>query len=103
MMRAFAAALLSACNSGCGRADPPSSRPATLGDVKALAEQVRGGACSFGRSRESARCTHFALPVLAWLDDRHLGSAPPRRYACVPAPPDCSAKFPPPPPSPTPP
>jgi hypothetical protein len=93
MMRAFAAALLSACNSGCGRADPPSSRPATLGDVKALAEQVRGGACSFGRSRESARCTHFALPALAWLNDRYLGSSPTRRYACVADAAECLAEF----------
>jgi HEAT repeat protein len=92
-MRAFAAALLSACISGCGRGDPPSSRPATLGDVKALAEQVRGGACSFGRSRESARCTHFALPALAWLNDRYLGSSPTRRYACVSDAAECLAEF----------
>jgi len=61
--------------------------------VKALAEQVRGGACSFGRSRESARCTHFALPALAWLGDRHLGSAPTRRYACVADAAECLAEF----------
>ena len=92
-MRAFAAALLSACTSGCGRGDPPSARPATLGDVKALAEQVRGGACSFDRSRESPRCTHFALPDLAWLNDRYLGSAPTRRYACVADAAECLAEF----------
>jgi HEAT repeat protein len=92
-MRAFAVALLSAFLSSCLRGDPPSSRPATLGDVKALATQVRGGDCSFGRSRESARCTHFALPAVAWLSDRHLGSALTRRYACVADAAECLAEF----------
>lgn len=93
MLRAFAAALLLAWTAGCSRGDPPSSRPATLVDVKALADQVRGGRCSFGRSRASGRCTHFALPALGWFNDRNLGSAPTRKYTCVADAAECLAEF----------